>query len=245
MRKRYFLYEIVNLVTKASYVGVTHDWRARIESHFERSSNWRLRAAIEHFGRDKFRPRCIGTFHTLQRVLEAEIDEIERRKDSGWNLYNESEGGEHPWGQNVRLEDFKLQRLVKKAYRMVKNDPSDVRQFKLQPHVPLSQKETVSNEKAKIVLREVRQADGRLTKMLQLVQRLGEKAYYGTDRMSSEDARWWAEHKGPILKMAELNWKLSTSPSNWPDREVWAEALPEIEAKRLCKENGRWTSRAA
>jgi hypothetical protein len=227
--KRYYLYQIRNKITGRIYVGITHDPKARFKAHFERSSNEWLRLDLKNRGPHCFDATVRRTLPSLRSAQIEEIKYIEHLRSKGVELYNSSDGGEHPWSHDVRLENQHLRVLIRRVERQMKREvPDRIRERLLAPHVPLAKKLEIDKAMAKRKARDDAKRCEGLEALLRFVRSNLETAYGGTDRMTSEEQAEWRAMRGPVLKLDELEWRLAVGPAAWHDRDEWLRAFPRI-----------------
>jgi len=233
-RNAWSVYEIRCVPTGEVYIGVTCTRTRRIEQHFESSSNPGLRRAVQFYGRAAFRTETVEKHPKMRAALSAEKGRINAARCAGVELFNLTDGGEHPWKyQAPKQKPWKLKR---KHARGRSHAPSP-RGVPYQNHVQYAHDVVLARRAAR---RRMERAQGiggdgsALSSLLRHVRNLGDAAYGGTDRMTPAEQAAWAQTTGPVLRMAELEWRIATPPRQWPDYAQWERAYGRT-ARRLAR----------
>lgn len=97
------------------------------------------------------------------------------------------------------------------------------------------QKELFSRESAQQLPEELPWDGEALTNLLGLVRRYGDRAYHGTDRMTTAEQQAWERDVGPVLRIREIDSMLATSPRCWPDYRAWLRSYSATARQRAAE----------
>lgn len=116
----YSIYEIKNLINDKRYVGFTNNIKRRWNQHRNRSKNicktsYAIHRALHKYGIENFSFTEIDTAENLEEANIKEIFWIKNRKENGFILYNETNGGEGARGckwNKKQLDEEQIQKII-------------------------------------------------------------------------------------------------------------------------------------
>ena len=240
------LYRIRCLKNGKTYVGVTHNYKARIAAHLNTPANPLLKYDLRAYGKQAFSCRYLFSCRSLEYALRAEIRMIAKLRSRDVPLYNLRDGGEHPWSDDARLFDARLRSQIMKASNLVKVEKSPrMAQLALLPYRDMAQHAKAVAELARSLRKKEKKKkeddladidDRDLGAYMRRLRNQEEERpgylFYGTDRMSVDEQAAWLQTKGPVLKMTELPYRCDVTASAWPDRVEWHAAYIDIARHR-------------
>lgn len=111
----YTIYKVQCLKNNKCYIGITNDFKSRIQDHKKANGNFLLAKAVRKHGVENFQFNKIGEVNTWQEACEKEKAYIKEMKTKAPFGYNMTDGGEGTLGWNPSEETRKKYSLARKG----------------------------------------------------------------------------------------------------------------------------------
>lgn len=105
-----YLYLILNQLNNKLYVGLTNNLKRRWREHRKNSNkitkhSYAIHLAMAKYGIDNFLFKTVDESETLEQANEKEMQWIKILKEAGYQLYNETDGGDGTRGHSTKWTD--------------------------------------------------------------------------------------------------------------------------------------------
>lgn len=95
------IYKIENKINNKIYIGITNNFKRRINSHFNDKSGYLLKRAITKYGKENFTVSLLEKVSSQEDAFSKEKNYIKKYNSKKPNGYNLTNGGEGTFGRKM------------------------------------------------------------------------------------------------------------------------------------------------